>query len=464
MTIATLIIALVLTLKDDPLAQAKQVLERQDMDRATELVIGVIDDARKDGDKTLQAEALCLLSTIDFRTWRDAQAWEHACQAEDLAREVKNDTLLADALINKGKICIYQNIDGEGIYRDEEGLAHLQEAWRYSASSTARQVEIQYNIAQAYIGMNRLNNPIDRQIYALAGKAIERGDSIAKKAGLTPAQTQAFAYKIRYYQQGGNYEGGIEACLQTLELTADDNYLMQSQIYDHLVALYAMGGDMDKAVDAHQRCMNAQQFYMQQKSDQLLQEMETSYHTREMKSRISTLKGGILLLAVLLLLLVAAIVYIILLNRRVVRQSREIALAAEVKDSLMHLIAREFTDKASFEKMQDFADKISRMDDEQIREWCRDAFAGKEEVAAEVGEYLVSLQRKRRQKAMETGLTDREMEVIRCCREGLSNSEIADRMFLSVNTVKNHKQRIFAKLDVRSVSELLAVSEKIGII
>ena len=463
MTLTTLLVALVLSLKDSPLTQAKRAMEHQDMDRATELAIEAIEEARKGGDKTAQAEALCLLSTIDFRTWRDAQAWEHAREAEALAREVKNDTLLADALINKGKICIYQNIDGAGIFRDEEGLAHLQEAWRYSAESIARQVEIQYNIAQAYIGMNRLNNPIDAKIYALAGQALSRGDSLAQAAGLSPAQTQAYTYKVRYYRQGGNYEGGIEACLQTLEQTAEDNYLMQSQIYNHLVALYAMGGDMDKAVEAHQRCMNAQQFYMQQKSDSLLQEMETRYHTREMKNRISGLQGGILLLAVLLLLLVAAIIYIVLLNRRVLRQSRELARASEVKDSLMQLIAREFTDKASFEQLQSFAAQMSRMDDDEIRAYCKEVFPDKEEVAAELGEYLVALIRGHRQKAKETGLTEREMEVIRCCREGLSNSEIADKLFLSVNTVKNHKQRIFAKLNVRSVSELLSVTDKMGI-
>jgi len=465
MTLTTIILSLVLALNDDPLAQARRLMDGTDMEKATGLVLGVIEEAGKSGDKTRQAEALCLLSTIDLRTWRDAQAWAHASKAEALAREVKNDTLLADALINKGKLCIYQNIDGDGSNsRDEEGLALLQEAWEHSGGSTFRQVEIQYNIAQTYIGMNRLNDPIDQKIYALAGNAIAKGDSLALAAGFTPVQTQAYTYKVRYYRQGGNYEGGIEACLQTLEQTTQENYLMQSQIYNHLVSLYAMSGDMDKAVDAHQRCMNAQQFYMMQKSDALLQEMETSYHTREMKSRISGLKGGIILLSVLLLLLVDAIIYIVMLNRRILRQSREIASADEVKESLLQLISREFTSKTSFEELQGIASKMSRMDDDGIRSYCREIFAGKEEVAAEVGDYFVTLIHDRMEKMSDIGLTEREMEVIRYCREGLSNAQIADKMFLSVSTIKNHKQRIFAKLGVRSVSEMLSVTDKLGIL
>ena len=465
MTLTATILSLVLVLNGDPLAQARQLMDGTDMEKATGLVLGAIEDAGKSGDKTRQAEALCLLSTIDFRTWRDAQAWEHASEAEALAREVKNDTLLADALINKGKLCIYQNIDGGGSNsRDEEGLALLQEAWEHSGGSAFRQVEIQYNIAQAYIGMNRNNNPIDRKIYRQAGEALAMGDSLAEAAGLSPAETQAYTYKVRYFRQGGNYEGGIEACLQTLEHTSEENYLMQSQIYNHLVALYAMSGDMDKAVDAHQLCMNAQQFYMKQKSDALLQEMETSYHAREMKSRISVLREGIILLSVLLILLAAAIIRIVMLNRRILRQSREIAAAGEVKESLLQLISREFTSKTSFEELQGIASKMSRMDDDGIRAYCREIFAGKEDVASEVGDYFVTLIHDRREKMSDAGLTDREMEVIRYCREGLSNAQIADRMFLSISTIKNHKQRIFAKLGVCSVSELLSVTDKLGII
>ena len=52
-------------------------------------------------------------------------------------------------------------------------------------------------------------------------------------------------------------------------------------------------------------------------------------------------------------------------------------------------------------------------------------------------------------------LSKREMEVVHCLAEGLSNREIAHRLQLSQHTVKNHLFRIFEKLGVSSRIELL---------
>jgi DNA-binding NarL/FixJ family response regulator len=52
-------------------------------------------------------------------------------------------------------------------------------------------------------------------------------------------------------------------------------------------------------------------------------------------------------------------------------------------------------------------------------------------------------------------LSKREVQVVRCLAEGLSNREIAQRLELSQHTVKNHLFRIFDKLGVSSRVELL---------
>lgn len=49
-------------------------------------------------------------------------------------------------------------------------------------------------------------------------------------------------------------------------------------------------------------------------------------------------------------------------------------------------------------------------------------------------------------------LSLREKEVIRAIAEGLTNKEIADRLFISVNTVITHRKNISAKLGIRSAS------------
>ena len=60
------------------------------------------------------------------------------------------------------------------------------------------------------------------------------------------------------------------------------------------------------------------------------------------------------------------------------------------------------------------------------------------------------------QKAMEQyHITEREAEVIRLIKDGLTNKEIASELDISVNTVNNHIANIFSKTEVRSRIDLL---------
>lgn len=61
-------------------------------------------------------------------------------------------------------------------------------------------------------------------------------------------------------------------------------------------------------------------------------------------------------------------------------------------------------------------------------------------------------------------LTDREFEVLRFAAKGLSNKEIADQLFLSVNTIRNHMQRVLNKLGAHSKLEATAIAVRLGIV
>jgi DNA-binding NarL/FixJ family response regulator len=61
-------------------------------------------------------------------------------------------------------------------------------------------------------------------------------------------------------------------------------------------------------------------------------------------------------------------------------------------------------------------------------------------------------------------LSEREVEVLFYMSKGLSNPEIARRLYLSPNTLKAHTQNIFMKLDVHNRLEAVSKARELGLI
>ncbi|SFO48183.1 transcriptional regulator, LuxR family [Chitinophaga sp. YR627] len=61
-------------------------------------------------------------------------------------------------------------------------------------------------------------------------------------------------------------------------------------------------------------------------------------------------------------------------------------------------------------------------------------------------------------------LSKRELEVLQLMAEGLSNQEIADRLFLSLNTIKTHSLRLFSKMDVERRTQAIEKAKRLNII
>ena len=62
------------------------------------------------------------------------------------------------------------------------------------------------------------------------------------------------------------------------------------------------------------------------------------------------------------------------------------------------------------------------------------------------------------------GLSKRELEVLKLIAEGLSNQEIATRLFVSLNTIKTHSSRIFEKLDVNRRTQAIEKAKRLNLI
>jgi DNA-binding CsgD family transcriptional regulator len=64
----------------------------------------------------------------------------------------------------------------------------------------------------------------------------------------------------------------------------------------------------------------------------------------------------------------------------------------------------------------------------------------------------------------ELGITRRELEILELIANGLSNREIADKLFVSENTVKTHSSRLFDKLSARRRTQAVQLGKELGLI
>jgi DNA-binding CsgD family transcriptional regulator len=62
------------------------------------------------------------------------------------------------------------------------------------------------------------------------------------------------------------------------------------------------------------------------------------------------------------------------------------------------------------------------------------------------------------------GITPRELQILELIAAGMSNREIAEKLFVSENTVKTHSSRIFDKLDAKRRTQAVQRAKEAGLI
>ena len=62
------------------------------------------------------------------------------------------------------------------------------------------------------------------------------------------------------------------------------------------------------------------------------------------------------------------------------------------------------------------------------------------------------------------GITKREFEILQLIAQGLSNREIAKKLFVSENTVKTHSSRLLDKLSAKRRTQAVQIAKEMGLI
>ncbi|MBC8030955.1 MAG: winged helix-turn-helix transcriptional regulator [Pyrinomonadaceae bacterium] len=68
------------------------------------------------------------------------------------------------------------------------------------------------------------------------------------------------------------------------------------------------------------------------------------------------------------------------------------------------------------------------------------------------------------QRLRELSITRRELEILELIANGLSNREIAEKLFVSESTVKTHSSRLFDKLSAKRRTQAVQIGKELGLI
>ncbi len=97
----------------------------------------------------------------------------------------------------------------------------------------------------------------------------------------------------------------------------------------------------------------------------------------------------------------------------------------------------------------------------------KDAYEGGSPMSSLIARQVINVFQQTQSKSEtdnDSGLSSREKEVLKSLSDGNNYQEIADRLFISVDTVRHHIRNIYRKLHVHSQSEAVAKAIRKGLI
>ncbi|KGX83775.1 response regulator [Pontibacillus marinus] len=137
----------------------------------------------------------------------------------------------------------------------------------------------------------------------------------------------------------------------------------------------------------------------------------------------------------------------------------------ELPDCKIIILTSYYDDEKVFPALEAgaFSYMLKTSSADEIAEAIKKASRGETYIEPKVANKMMTRFRTQEKKPHED-LTERELEVLMCIGDGLTNQEISDKLYIGIKTVKTHVSNILSKLDVYDRTQAAVYAHKNGLI
>ncbi len=297
---------------------------------------------------SMKARALLVIARIDVISYRDAMAEKHANESRRVAEQYGLSQDRNKAIVMLARISSLADCTATSGNRNDEAMKLALLAYRTARQQkdTLSVIESASIIADIYCSMNRWTKKIIVSYQAAAKQYLDEALNDALLIKSPYYMVQSYRYLIRWYRVNKDYQKALECCQTIVRQVDSNNYQVLSNAYDQMVALYTALGNLDKALESHERYVE----YIGKQSNfqlqQALQEQETKYETQQKEARIKT-QGFLLTVLVIILILCIASIYVINRYRILTRRrNSELKIINDGKDKFFNIISHDLKNPA----------------------------------------------------------------------------------------------------------------------
>lgn len=385
---------------------------------AMKYYIRSLDIARQLNNQRSEAISLNGIGNVFLNLQQYDKALPYFKEALSIEKSRNNDRGINYDLSNIGEVYLLQGIYDSALYYYKESLK-VGEERDYKADIAVDY----YNMGMVYQKMNELEKSneyfmlshpkfIEYNVNRYLSKSyIKLGQNYTKLGDFKKAETY-LKDGLKISKDVHSIESQIEAFESLSELYKLKNNFAQA------LECFQLGRQLNDSVNGEETKRNIaalESLYNSNLKDQEIRNMTYKLKLQKSQSLIQ-------LLAILLLLILSVVLIIVARLRRKNNQ----LIIDQMRDDIQDYVNR--------------LDELQKQKDEPTEEDEREIF---------------------RKNVERFGLSDREIDVLSLISQGLKNDEIAEKLFLSVSTVKTHTRNIFQKLDVRNRIEAARMTKRI---